>query len=58
MYAVTYSSNSGDYVVDTFDSFETAEDFALDQFGLTPLGVVSIIELRTGRHVFIVQSAA
>ncbi len=58
MYEVIVSSNFGKYTAETFDSFAPAEEYALDQFKQAPRQMVSIIDTRTGKHVFLVESAA
>ena len=58
MYEVILSSNFGKYTVEFFESFEPAEEYALDQFSQSPRQMVSIVDTNTGKHVFILESAA
>jgi hypothetical protein len=58
MYEVVVNSSFGNYTVDIFESFEPAEESALDQFKQSARQMVSIIDTNTGKHVFILESAA
>ena len=58
MYEVVVSSNIGKYTVEIFESFEPAEEYALDQFAQSTRQMVSIVDTSTGKHVFILESAA
>ncbi len=58
MYQVIVSSAQGSFIADVFDSFDAAEEYALDQFGLIPSEVVSIVDSRTGKQIFFLEAAA
>ena len=58
MYEVLIHAARGTLTLDLFNSFETAEEQALQQCGLKPHEMVSIIDTRTGRQVFVFELAA
>jgi len=58
MYEVLIHSARGTLTLDLFDSFETAEEQALHQCALNPHEMVSIVDTRTGKQLFVFESAA
>ena len=58
MYEVIVSSALGRYTLEIFDSFEPAEEYALNQVDLAGHQSVSIVDTRTGKYVFVLESAA
>lgn len=58
MYEVLIHSERGTLTLDLFNSFETAEEQALQQCDLKPHEMVSIIDTKTGKQVFVFESAA
>ena len=58
MYEVLIHSASGTLTLDLFNSFESAEEQALQQCALKPHETVSIVETKTGKQVFFFKTAA
>lgn len=58
MYEVLIHSARGTITLDLFNSFEAAEEQALQQCALKPNEMVSIVDTRTGKQVFVFESAA
>jgi hypothetical protein len=58
MYEVLIHSASGTFSFDLFDSFQIAEEQALQQCVLNPHEAVSIVDTKTGKQVFVFKTAA